>query len=420
MWKWMPNKSLQRELTTPSFITLILLIFVGQLSAGVNSEIAPTNATATPDLNDDGAVDLFIVASGANANARLSLDLVPNGGAGNRRNDGIASGEVSGRGTTIAIEVFATGVTTPLIGMQIVFDFDASLLTFSKAENSAFSFVIPQGTTGTSFASGAAVTLPSSGFLARAEFTTSADVTGREFSIGISMVTLSESLSSSDEITTTNRIAFNTTPPPPPFSLSLDGDDTAGDQAVTTLDVAPGAVATIQVFGTGIRQATGISARFEYDSAQVTYEGFDAGDVLPNAQVLSLPSSNPTAIEISLVSFGTRATADSGMVGSIRFRTMSAFSGTTLRLVHAELGRGTQRERVAFADARITLQPAAPTPDFNGDGQVDFADFLLFTAQFGLRRGDAGFDARFDLDGDGTIGFGDFLIFGSAFGQGEA
>ena len=203
------------------------------------------------------------------------------------------------------------------------------------------------------------------------------------------------------------------------FSLSLDGDGAAGDQAVTTLKVSPGPVATIQVFGKGIRQATGISARFEYDSAQVAYEGFDAGGLLPNAQVLAVPSTNPTAVEINLVSFGGQATADRGMVGTLRFRKMSAFSGTTLRLVRAELGRGTQRERVTFADTHITLQPAAAalTPDFNGDGRVDFADFVLFTAQFGLRQGDPGYDAWYDLDGDGTIGFGDFLMFGSAFGR---
>ena len=58
-----------------------------------------------------------------------------------------------------------------------------------------------------------------------------------------------------------------------------------------------------------------------------------------------------------------------------------------------------------------------PTPDFNGDGRVDFADFLLLTAQFGLGQSDPGYDARYDLDGDGTIGFGDFLIFGRAFGR---
>ena len=203
------------------------------------------------------------------------------------------------------------------------------------------------------------------------------------------------------------------------FSLSLDGDGAAGDQAVTTLDVSPGPVATIQVFGKGIRQATGISARFEYDSAQVAYEGFDAGGLLPNVQVLAVPSTNPTAVEIDLVSFGGQATADRGLVGNVRFRRMSAFSGTTLRLVRAELGRGTQRERVMFANTHITLQPAAAalTPDFNGDGRVDSADFVLFTAQYGLRQGDPGYDAWYDLDGDGTIGFGDFLMFGSAFGR---
>ena len=196
------------------------------------------------------------------------------------------------------------------------------------------------------------------------------------------------------------------------FSLSLDGDGAVGDQAVTTLDVSPGSIASIQVFGKGIRQATGISASFEYDSTQVAYEGFDAGSILPNAQVLAVPGWYPTAVEIRLVG---QATADSGMVGNIRFRTMSAFSGTTLLLVRAELGRGTQRERVGFADTHITLQPAALTSDFNGDGRVDFADFLQFGAQFGLTRNDEEYEARFDLDGDGTIGFGDFLIFGSAF-----
>ena len=45
------------------------------------------------------------------------------------------------------------------------------------------------------------------------------------------------------------------------------------------------------------------------------------------------------------------------------------------------------------------------------------AIFLLFVEQFGLSRGDEGYDARFDLDGDGTIGFGDFLIFANDFGK---
>ena len=60
------------------------------------------------------------------------------------------------------------------------------------------------------------------------------------------------------------------------------------------------------------------------------------------------------------------------------------------------------------------------TPDFDGDGAVAIADFLLFVAQFGLSDNDAGYDARFDLDGDGVIGIGDFLIFVNAFGTSGA
>ena len=52
-----------------------------------------------------------------------------------------------------------------------------------------------------------------------------------------------------------------------------------------------------------------------------------------------------------------------------------------------------------------------PTPDFDGNKQVDFADFLAFVARFGASRGDSNYDAKYDLDGDGTIGFEDFLIF---------
>ena len=164
------------------------------------------------------------VGAQTNANARLSLDLIPNGGAGNQRNDGVISGTVSGQGTTIAIEVFATGVTTPLVGMQLRFDFDATLLTFVKAENSAFAFNVPQPT-GTDFAVTSPVRLPSSGFLTRAEFTTATDVTGRAFSIGIASVTLSESVTSRDTLKTTSRIEFNATGPPTP---DFDGDGTVG------------------------------------------------------------------------------------------------------------------------------------------------------------------------------------------------
>ena len=356
-------------------------------------------------------------SAGSNADAVLALDLIPDGGAANQVNDGVTSGTVSVKDTKIAVEVFATGVKTRLLGLHVRFDFDPSLLDFVKAENSAFSLSLPDSV-GTYFSATAPVTLAASGFLARGEFRSIVDVTRREFSIGIKSVKFAESETLIEEVTTTGLISFNSTPPPATFSLSVDGNAAAGDQGLTMLDVGTGSVVPIQLFGNDIRGVNGVSVRFEYDAAQVGYDGFDPGVVLPNAQVLAVPATNPTAIDISVVSFGGQVTVDSGLVGRVRFLTTDEFSGTTLRLVSAEIGRGDKRESITPSDVSVMLRLAKPTPDFNGDGRVDFGDFVAFGMHFGASRGDARYDAKYDLDQDGTIGFGDFLIFGREFGSG--
>ena len=53
--------------------------------------------------------------------------------------------------------------------------------------------------------------------------------------------------------------------------------------------------------------------------------------------------------------------------------------------------------------------------DFNGDGNVDFTDFLFFANAFGTRDIFPGYVAEADLDGDGQVDFPDFLIFVSDF-----
>ena len=61
--------------------------------------------------------------------------------------------------------------------------------------------------------------------------------------------------------------------------------------------------------------------------------------------------------------------------------------------------------------------PISPVADFDNDGQIDFADFLLFAQNFGKQQTDPAFDARFDLDENGRVGFEDFLAFVKAFGD---
>ena len=69
------------------------------------------------------------------------------------------------------------------------------------------------------------------------------------------------------------------------------------------------------------------------------------------------------------------------------------------------------------ATATDQVTSTSPTPDFNGDGSVGFADFLAFAGAFGSKTGDANFDTKFDLNSDGNVGFPDFLAFANAFGK---
>jgi uncharacterized secreted protein with C-terminal beta-propeller domain len=64
------------------------------------------------------------------------------------------------------------------------------------------------------------------------------------------------------------------------------------------------------------------------------------------------------------------------------------------------------------------LQYQMPIPeatDFDRDGQIDFADLVLFAQNFGKKSSDATFDTRFDLNTDNEIGFADFLLFAETF-----
>ncbi len=200
------------------------------------------------------------------------------------------------------------------------------------------------------------------------------------------------------------------------FSISLDANGAAGDQAITSVNVYADEIVTIQIFGKDIQNANGLAVRFEYDASQVVYEGFEVGDVLPNAQALPEQGTNPTFVEISTASFGGQAAVNSGLVGTIRFRTLTAFSSTAIRLVRADLGRGGQIESTTL-NLRVALLLQVLTPDFDGDGRVGFSDFLAFAGLFGARQGDGRYEARYDLDSNGAIGFSDFLIFGSSFGK---
>ena len=199
------------------------------------------------------------------------------------------------------------------------------------------------------------------------------------------------------------------------FSLALDLDDSEGDQAVHSLAVSPNQDVSIQIFGIDIQGAIGLFARFEYGATQVVYKGFDVGDVLPYAQALF--EQDATSVQVNIASLGGSATVNTGLIGTLRFRTTDAFSGTEIWLVGAELGGAEQSETVNLSLSVVLQAVASLSPDFDGSGTVDIPDFLLFVDAFGSKEGQAQYGSRYDLDGDGEIGVGDFLIFIDSFGK---
>ena len=60
---------------------------------------------------------------------------------------------------------------------------------------------------------------------------------------------------------------------------------------------------------------------------------------------------------------------------------------------------------------------AVSQTDFDGDGDVDFADFLSFARAYGSKQGEANYDAKFDLSDNNEVDFNDFLLFARNYGK---
>ena len=205
------------------------------------------------------------------------------------------------------------------------------------------------------------------------------------------------------------------------FFLSLDLDGSEGDQFTSFLAVSSGGGrASIQIFGKSLKDipVNDLSVRFDYDGTQVVYEGFKRSDVLSGTSALS----GKDFVNIGMTLFDISTRVESGLMGTIRFRTTEAFSETEIRLVRVKLVREGQAETLPMflsvaLQSAVTSVASMPSPDFDGNGTVDIPDFLLFLDVFGLKVGQEEYEAKYDLDGNEVIGIPDFLIFVDNFGK---
>ena len=138
---------------------------------------------------------------------------------------------------------------------------------------------------------------------------------------------------------------------------------------------------------------------------------------LANPLVVEVKDQNGNALEGIAVSFAV--TAGGGTLSTATDTTDANGRAQTTLTLGSDAGTNTVSVTVAGIEQPVafTGEAVAATSDFDGDGTVNIADFLLFVGQFGFSQDDAGYEARFDLDGDGVIGIGDFLIFVDNFGN---
>ena len=356
------------------------------------------------------------------SNVVVSLDLIPGSGAGNQINDSVTSGTVSGQGTKIAVEVFAKGVITPLIGVKIEFEFKAEELKLDKVENSAFLFAIPEPT-GVNFAATAPVTLPESDFIGRAEFTTVSDVTGREFTLGIKRVTLAQSASLSDEITTTNVISFNKLISGEFAGMQLHLDTQIETPAIhnntlTIPEQKAGDTIQLQLFVPMAAGKQTYGYEIELDLPGKTFSdniGSISGTSFTGASLFPTPG-RPI---LSALLLSAPVVPTNGYLGQIDLQVINTLEAETTLIVKAAsmAGHNRQQDPLDVSNAMISFSRRVYPGDFDGDLDVDFADFLAFAGVLGLSSSDTNYDARMDMNSDGIINFADFLVFVGVFGS---
>lgn len=176
------------------------------------------------------------------------------------------------------------------------------------------------------------------------------------------------------------------------FSISLSG---RGAQSLPRVDYDELDFGTV---GQGKDSLQTVTVSNDGNIAQIISNVMVTGDGFALASAAELPDS---ALPDTLNAGDTRAIRvrfAPGMAGDHQGMLRIMLTAETLEIGLSGTGR-------------------VSNPDFDGDGEVDFDDFILFARAFGTSSNDEQFDPRYDLDGDGEVGFADFIAFAEKFGQ---
>ena len=122
---------------------------------------------------------------------------------------------------------------------------------------------------------------------------------------------------------------------------------------------------------------------------------------------------------LSALLISTPVVPANGYLGQIDLQVINTLEAETTLIVKAAsmAGLNRQQDPLDVSNAVITITVISHPGDFDGDLDVDFADFLAFVGVFGLSSSDANYDTRMDMNSDGAVNFADFLAFVGVFGR---
>ena len=202
-------------------------------------------------------------------------------------------------------------------------------------------------------------------------------------------------------------------------AIALDLNPDLGDQVQRQTRSVPKAGDTVVVDVVAVEGAlgnTGFQVKLKYSASQLEYVKFDPTDVYAGALVIL--DQAPGMVEASVAIMGGQTSKDAGSLGQATFKVLDGFTGETkVELVGASFDNPVM---VGGGGAYVVIGGAVsgpPSPDFDGDGEVGFTDFIMFAQVFGANKGDGRYAAKFDLDQDDNIGFTDFIQFAQAYGK---
>ena len=172
----------------------------------------------------------------------------------------------------------------------------------------------------------------------------------------------------------------------------------------------------------GVSDLGALQARVDFDPSVVLVEGVTLGGLVSGtARTFTLlgPQIDNTAgtLAFGIYSYGSQpGPSGSGAVATVTFRAVHT-GRSTLRLAAVQLLDHTGASMaVSTQEGSIEVQ-AGLVGDVDGDCDVDLADIMLVAVRWGSRRGDANYDARYDLDNDGDIDVADIMFVASHWGE---